>query len=642
MGVTNVNGQNSINIIKLALSKKKGQVAIDSTPEYLKMSGSIFNGPNATSATKPSVKLVSTSHTSTRQPSLPYMQKNGSIFNAPNPDNPVSLTNLNTQRSLSDLSTRPAVQRNTLTTNTNTLYNIDSTSEGKAAQKQAESAKKQVQGYISTTQGNTRKVAGISTKALRLDKNIIASDKDFAKKLKIQEDLLKRDNEKLTKTILETEKLQQDIDNAQHELDTLLSTNSYSIATGNGQSGTSSASQGRIKELRALIGSKTTMVQANGKTIYSLQRSSSKTLSRMQRTNNLYIKSQKQNVKTIEQQETQTDKIIKTATTIEMASAITQQLGQLVTLAGVGLVALGSSLSWTGGGAALIAVGKVMQKVGTVTEMIGQYGQTAANLTKTAAYAASGNLLGAMTSATAAGQTGAAAIKSTKNLKTSFGQINEDANKATQKLAANDLAREEVKNKSPEELGGLSKKNARKAISSELQEKMANNEIKADGKWSLKQVESLKANAKATIADTKTNAVTQALENAKSKYNNALSDMITNQNLVLNADGSYTKITPKGKTKTISGKKITRQANKAFKNGVAQSAQEAGKSSASIGQKLQALGNGITNTAAMLSQFYQSNNTPKRKTLQPMRYSQRMQKIMNSRQTRLSYSRRYV
>ena len=36
-----------------------------------------------------------------------------------------------------------------------------------------------------------------------------------------------------------------------------------------------------------------------------------------------------------------------------------------------------------------------MQKVGTVVEMVGNYGQTAANLTKTAAYAADGNLTGA-------------------------------------------------------------------------------------------------------------------------------------------------------------------------------------------------------------------------------------------------------
>lgn len=639
MGVTNVNGQNSISLVKLALSKKKGQITIDKKPEYLKMSGSIFNGPNATSTSNPPTKMVSSTVSKTKTQPAHYMQKNGSIFNAPNPDNPLSITNLNTQRSLADLSYKAPVKKTKLTTSKNEFGDIDSASEGRAASKKAESAKKEVKEYTTKTEQNTNKAKSISTNALKLQKNIAQFDKDFSKKLKIQEQALKKDNEKLEKKVKETEELQLEIDNAQHELETLMVSNSYSVATGSRNN-----NQSRINELRTLIGSKTAIVQANGKTIYSLQRSSSKTISRMQKTNNQYIKSQKQNVREIEQNETKTDKIINTATKIEQISAITQQLGQLVNLAGVGLVALGSSLGWTGGGAVLISVGKVMQKVGTVTEMVGQYGQTAANLTKTAAYAASGNLLGAMTSATAAGQTGAAAIQSTKNLKTSFDDINKSANKATQKLAANAAAKEKVNELAKDNnLGGLSKKNARKAISAELQEKMAKGEIKADGNWSLKQVKSLKENAKATNPDTKTDAVTQAVDNAKTKYNEALKATIKNQNLTATDDGNYTTTTKKGKTKTISGKKITRTANKTFMNGVAKTAQGTTKSSASVGEKLKAIGTGITNTAAMLSQYSQSNNTTSNtKTLRPMQYSPRMQRIMNSRRSRLSYSRKYI
>ena len=57
----------------------------------------------------------------------------------------------------------------------------------------------------------------------------------------------------------------------------------------------------RINELQKLIGSKTTLVQSNGKQIYSLRRSSSRTLSRMNRTNANYIKTHKHNAKAIKQ-----------------------------------------------------------------------------------------------------------------------------------------------------------------------------------------------------------------------------------------------------------------------------------------------------------------------------------------------------
>ena len=80
--------------------------------------------------------------------------------------------------------------------------------------------------------------------------------------------------------------------------------------------------------------------------------------------------------------------------------------------------------------------------------------------------------MGAMTSAAAAFQTGSAAVSQTKGMKDEFKNISEQAKQAENKLAANKVAKEQVKNMNKEELGGLSKKEMKKSISNDLQAKM--------------------------------------------------------------------------------------------------------------------------------------------------------------------------
>ena len=163
-------------------------------------------------------------------------------------------------------------------------------------------------------------------------------------------------------------------------------------------------------------------------------------------------------------------------------------------------------------------------KIGKVTDMVGQYGQAAANVTKTAAYAADGNLAGALQSAAAAIQTGAAAGKSTANLKNDFKAIDDAAQKATEKAAANEAAKQAVETKQndavkklaeqegikfdentnikdiesqldpdavkkakSDAIGGLSEKQARKNISNDLQNKFANGDVNLDSSLSRKE-----------------------------------------------------------------------------------------------------------------------------------------------------------
>lgn len=283
-------------------------------------------------------------------------------------------------------------------------------------------------------------------------------------------------------------------------MDSLLGSSTFTISRGDGTQGGQSTNpnQDKIDQLQKFIGSKSNLVQNNGKQIYSLQRSSSRTLSRMNRTNANFVKIHKKNTKAIQQNQNETSNVVKFATKLEQWSAIAEQGGKALDFAGQGMVAAGQAIASTAWGAAvgaaMIATGTVMSKVGTVAEMLGQYGQTAANVTKTAAYAAEGNLAGAMTSAAAAIQSGAAAQKSTKGLGDNFKAIDQRATNATNKAAANAAAKQAVKNMDAEQLGGMTKKEMKKSISGELQGQLANNEINSKDLFNDVKNKSIKSN----------------------------------------------------------------------------------------------------------------------------------------------------
>lgn len=518
MGISNVNNVNKIDLTKLKFGSRT--VTTDNRPEYLKMTGSIFNAPG--------VKGTTTS----------------------------TLGTLNTNRSLSELRSTPAKAKSTGTGSSNDGSNnggteIKSASEGKAAAANANSQASKVKSQTTEMKSSEKTVNKYSADAQKQEKKAETQDKKFQKTLKAQEKEVKEYNLKLQKTIKENLETQTEITNAQNELDRLLGQSSFSANNNNGTS-TSNNNSARIQELQTFIGTKSKLVQNNGKTIYSLQRSSSRTLTKMKKTNATYVKTNKRNMKNIASTQTKAAKVAQTAQKFEQIAAMVSQLGQTVNLAGKGLEALGhASFMGAGVGAALIATGQVMQKVGNVVELVGNYGQTAASVTKGAAMAADGNLAGAMQAFGSAAATGAAAVKSTKGLKQTFGDIDKSAKEATKKLAANQVAKEKVKGMSKEELGGLSKKQMRKSISSQLQ---ANGDFDKDlaGKWSKKQFESYKN------AMSKTNANGQTFASAAA--NNAKSTYATNTMAKLKEaglDGKY-KVTSDGKiTDKVSGKKVT-------------------------------------------------------------------------------------
>ena len=458
MGVSNVNNLNKIDLTKLALTQKSRQ-AKSNQPAYMQMTGSIFNAPE-----------------------VKQQQET------------TNLNTLNTKKSLNELT------KKTSTSNSTTNKTEGKDKEENVDQGSVKSQGNQAKKGTTQTEKDFREVKTINSESKKLNKDIKQEDKKFQAQLKQQQAAFQKDSAKLEKLSQETEETQTEIDNAQNELDSLLGSSTFTISRGDGTQGGQSTNpnQDKIDQLQKFIGSKSNLVQNNGKQIYSLQRSSSRTLSRMNRTNANFVKIHKKNTKAIQQNQNETSNVVKFATKLEQWSAIAEQGGKALDLAGQGMVAAGQAIASTAWGeavgAAMIATGTVMSKVGTVAEMLGQYGQTAANVTKTAAYAAEGNLAGAMTSAAAAIQSGAAAQKSTKGLSNNFKAIDQRATDATNKAAANAAAKQAVKNMDAEQLGGMTKKEMKKSISGELQGQLANNEINSKDLFNDVKNKSIKSN----------------------------------------------------------------------------------------------------------------------------------------------------
>lgn len=590
MGISNVNNLNKIDLTKLNFGSKT--VKTDNRPSYLKMTGSIFNAPG--------VKGTTTS----------------------------TLGTLNTNRSLSELRSTPAKVKSTGTGSSNDGSNnggteIKSASEGKAAAANANNQASKVKSQTTEMKSSEKTVNKYSADAQKQEKKAETQDKKFQKTLKAQEKEVKEYNLKLQKTIKENLETQTEITNAQNELDSLLGQSSFSANNNNGTS-TSNNNSARIKELQTFIGTKSKLVQNNGKTIYSLQRSSNRTLKKMKKTNATYVKTNKRNMKNVASTQTKAAKVAQTAQKFEQIAAMVSQLGQTVNLAGKGLEALGhASFMGAGVGAVLIATGQVMQKVGTVVELVGNYGQTAASVTKGAAMAADGNLAGAMQAFGSAVSTGTAAINSTKNLKGTFGQIDKSAKEATKKLTANTVAKKEAKKLAEKgQLGGLTEKQMRKSISSQL---YANADFDNDlaGKWSKKQFESYKEKMTKTNANGQTFA-SAAANNAKSTYaTNTLKAAGLGDKYTVAADGTITdaagnktsldkiKAAASNKKEARAIKRAMRQSRSSTVSGFQNVAKEAAKTKSSQKFDFAKLSQTLMATGAMILAT-NSNNTQRK------------------------------
>jgi len=206
-----------------------------------------------------------------------------------------------------------------------------------------------------------------------------------------------------------------------------------------------------------LVGERQDVLGKDAVKIKKLQSSSNKTIRRLTKSSNKFVKTMNANQKAaVASQQKQSD-VLNVANKVDEISGYVATTGQMTQYAGKGMIIVGSHMIT--GGQALISAGMVVEKVGITTETVGNYGKCAANITKTAVYAAEGNIMGALTSAGTAVMTGASAVKGTKEIKSGFQSVNKEGAKAYQKLSdkadakaqklvdkGKDAASEQVKN----------------------------------------------------------------------------------------------------------------------------------------------------------------------------------------------------
>lgn len=357
-------------------------------------------------------------------------------------------------------------------------YSNISASEGRAMAKDAENQQVKAKEGKKEAQRYEKEANQYSKEAVKTQKELVKSQKSLDKQIKQHSKTVEKNQTQILKLSEQINTDQEEVNSLQAELQSLMAGDNTGVGTSSAfslklagevqqeqQDGkvSSNPDQQRIAELQDRISTKTTSMTKTGVQIGKLQTSTNKTLKTMHKVSmsqaNYYAKTQK----TLETHQSGAEKAVKIATDIEDVSQTIATYGGIVKNAGRALIAAGhAGLLGFGAGAALIAAGKVMSKAGTVTEMLGNYGVAAANITKTAAYAAQGNLAGALTSAGSAIMSGAQAIKTSTTLNETFAEIDKQAEEATQKLAENVTAKEAVKEMSQGEgLGNLSKKQAK-------------------------------------------------------------------------------------------------------------------------------------------------------------------------------------
>ena len=159
MGVSNVNNQNQINLVKLALARGGTKTATSNKPAYMQMTGSIFNAPG--NKTK----------------------------------NSISIIDMNTKRALANLSSG-TTNKTQNSNGGNSTVEVKNASQGRQMAASAEADADSVKELTSQTQNDARTAQTYSDQAISMSKNTEKSEQSFYKQLQRQQDELKEDNKK--------------------------------------------------------------------------------------------------------------------------------------------------------------------------------------------------------------------------------------------------------------------------------------------------------------------------------------------------------------------------------------------------------------------------------------------------------------
>ncbi len=560
MSMNGINNLSKAEIAKLALAQKSGKSSSTQKAEYLTKDGSIFNAPKATQNEQPKSlsELISLNVDNLKTKSQceqalkdleTFTERNpflGHILRNKTDEIKAKKSQLGHQESMQNLDNiKNGVSSDSKSSTAQGTQSDDeakqaeaaakakniSASEGKKMAADMDKTSSEVKSKQAETEKNTKQANSYQKDAQKQQKNIVKQQKSLQQQQKSTTKQV-QENQKEIQTLSESmENDNAEIENLQAELESLTAGDNTGVGIKSafslslaGTEENQKAQQAenpnasRIAELEGQIEAKTSSMQTTGQRIGKLQTSTNKQIKTMHKVTTKYNTAINTAQNNLEKNQSSTQKILKVANTIDEISQTVQQVGQTLDYTGKALVALGSASSWCfGAGSALIAAGTVMQKAGNVAIVVGQYGSLAANVTKTACYAAEGNIAGALTSAASAVSAGDSAIKGTKEMGTTFNKISEEADKATQKLAAGVVAKEAAK-EAKEKAGELSQKeltNAAKDNAMEAFEGKSRDEIKSA--MTDKAKTEAGKQAAANLKETATNAASEGINTAIDK-----------------------------------------------------------------------------------------------------------------------------
>lgn len=363
--------------------------------------------------------------------------------------------------------------------------------EGEAMANDAEQENAKLEKQTADTKKDAKEVEGYQKEAKTTQKNVKKDEAKFNKEIAKESKAIAKNQAEMAKEAETMAQTKTEIDALQSELQSLTAdstgigeNSAFSLKLAGEQStdqsnGASSSDETatRMEELQNQIGIKADSMQASGQKLQKLQTSTNKSITVMH--NKVRLKSiyYQKAEKTMEAEQKTTDKILKVANKIDDISQTVQQVGKTLQYVGKGMIIAGKALAsnpfTAGAGAALITAGGFTQKTGTVTEMVGQYGSLAANVTKTACHVADGNFAAALQTAGAAIQSGAAAAKSTQGLKENMKAIDASVEQAQTDAAASVQAKEmakELKESGKLDEMGMTQKEAASTIKGNMME----------------------------------------------------------------------------------------------------------------------------------------------------------------------------
>lgn len=559
---------NKADIVKLALKQQAGKTSTANQPSYLTKNGSIFNAPN-------------------------FVQN----MKAKMPSNSDGIATLNKQNNQTEGTKKEKLDGKNVSAKEGREMAKNAEKESANAERQTAEVKKQgveVKNY----QKDAKKTSqDIKKDEAKFNKEIAKESANITK----NQQAMSKESQEMSKTRSEIESLQAELQSLSADRTGIGDRSAFSLKLAGEQDDNKSNSanddtSSRMSELQSQIESKSGKMTTSGAKLAKLQTSTNKSItvmhSKVRMKSIYYQKAQK----TMQAEQKTTDKIMKGAQKFDDVMQTLQTTGKTLQYVGKGMIIAGKALAGTvfgsAAGAALITAGGFTQKAGTGLEMVGQYGSCAANVVKTACNVADGNFAAALQTAGSAIQSGAAAEKSTKGFNENMKAIDAQVDAAKQDVELTKQAKEmakQLKENGTLDEKGLSVKDARKQLKSQMNEQIKNGnmEIKngqiidkrtpkmgADGKFeqnsnlfALESGPRLDPNSPTGLADGIQTATTGTLKDQKTsfgkRFNNGMKKVGNALKKGINTAGAQIKDTFNDPDKMMAlGKKVSAYGNK--------------------------------------------------------------------------------